>query len=55
MADLSPMRWWGWGDPHHHADLPPAALAALRAELGVPGSHGARRWRSRTCAWASPR
>ncbi len=36
MADLSPMRWWGWGDPHHHADLPPAALAALRAELGVP-------------------
>ena len=31
-----PMRWWGWGDPHHRAELPPAALAALRAELGAP-------------------
>jgi alkyldihydroxyacetonephosphate synthase len=30
------MRWWGWGDPHHRTELPPAALAALRAELGAP-------------------
>jgi alkyldihydroxyacetonephosphate synthase len=36
VADLSPMRWWGWGDPQHRAGLPPAALAALRAELGAP-------------------
>ena len=31
-----PMRWWGWGDPQHRTELPPAALAALRAELGAP-------------------
>ncbi|MGH2978715.1 MAG: FAD-binding oxidoreductase, partial [Solirubrobacterales bacterium] len=36
MADLTPMRWWGWGNPAHRSELPPAALAALRAELGAP-------------------
>jgi alkyldihydroxyacetonephosphate synthase len=36
MADLTPMRWWGWGDPGREAELPAAALAALQAELGVP-------------------
>jgi alkyldihydroxyacetonephosphate synthase len=36
VADLSPMRWWGWGEPGHRTDLPAAALAALRAELAAP-------------------
>jgi alkyldihydroxyacetonephosphate synthase len=31
------MKWWGWGDPAHPAELPPHALAFLRAELGIPG------------------
>jgi alkyldihydroxyacetonephosphate synthase len=30
------MRWWGWGDPAHRTELPAAALAALRDELGAP-------------------
>jgi len=29
------MKWWGWGDPHHRAELPSAAVDALRDELGV--------------------
>jgi alkyldihydroxyacetonephosphate synthase len=29
------MKWWGWGDPERRLDLPPAAVAALREELGV--------------------
>ena len=29
------MKWWGWGDPHRRLDLPPAAVDALREELGV--------------------
>ena len=38
MAEpLPPMKWWGWGDPSHPAELPPHALDFLRAELGVPG------------------
>jgi alkyldihydroxyacetonephosphate synthase len=36
VADLTPMRWWGWGDPAHRTEVPAAALAALRAELGAP-------------------
>jgi alkyldihydroxyacetonephosphate synthase len=36
VADLTPMRWWGWGEPDHRAGLPAAALTALRAELGAP-------------------
>ena len=36
MPDLEPMRWWGWGDPHHSSDLPADGLAALRAELAAP-------------------
>ena len=37
MADLSPMRWWGWGDPHHHAELP-----ASRARGAARGARRAR-------------
>ncbi len=29
------MKWWGWGDPDRRLDLPPAAVGALREELGV--------------------
>jgi alkyldihydroxyacetonephosphate synthase len=29
------MKWWGWGDPERRHNLPPAAVAALREELGV--------------------
>src|SRR4051812_7166979 len=29
------MKWWGWGDPERRLDLPPAAVDALREELGV--------------------
>jgi alkyldihydroxyacetonephosphate synthase len=29
------MKWWGWGDPERHLDLPTAAVDALRQELGV--------------------
>jgi alkyldihydroxyacetonephosphate synthase len=29
------MKWWGWGDPERRLDLPSAAVAALREELGV--------------------
>jgi alkyldihydroxyacetonephosphate synthase len=29
------MKWWGWGDPEHRLELPAAAVAALREELGV--------------------
>jgi len=29
------MKWWGWGDPDRHLDLPRAAVDALREELGV--------------------
>jgi alkyldihydroxyacetonephosphate synthase len=29
------MKWWGWGDPERRLDLPAAAVAALREELGV--------------------
>jgi alkyldihydroxyacetonephosphate synthase len=29
------MKWWGWGDPDRRLDLPPAAVDALREELGV--------------------
>jgi alkyldihydroxyacetonephosphate synthase len=29
------MKWWGWGDPGHRLELPQAAVAALRDELGV--------------------
>ena len=32
------MKWWGWGDPERRLELPEAAVAALREELGVgPG------------------
>jgi alkyldihydroxyacetonephosphate synthase len=32
------MKWWGWGDPRVRVDLPEAAVAGLRDELGVgPG------------------
>ena len=30
------MKWWGWGDPDHQAEIPEPALAALRTELGAP-------------------
>jgi alkyldihydroxyacetonephosphate synthase len=36
MPDLSPMRWWGWGEPGHRTELSAAALAGLRAELESP-------------------
>jgi alkyldihydroxyacetonephosphate synthase len=36
VADLTPMRWWGWGDPGRSTELPATALTALRAELDVP-------------------
>lgn len=29
------MRWWGWGDPHHHGGLPVPALPLLQAEVGL--------------------
>jgi alkyldihydroxyacetonephosphate synthase len=29
------MKWWGWGDPDRREQVPPEALAALRAELGA--------------------
>ncbi|HET8592757.1 MAG TPA: FAD-binding oxidoreductase [Solirubrobacterales bacterium] len=29
------MKWWGWGDPERRLELPRAAVAALRGELGV--------------------
>ena len=36
-----PMKWWGWGDPDHEAEIPEPALAALRSELGAPDRAGA--------------
>ena len=36
------MKWWGWGDPDHEAEIPEDALAALRSELGAPARRGAR-------------
>src|SRR5258707_640265 len=29
------MKWWGWGDPARRLELPEAAVAALRDQLGV--------------------
>jgi alkyldihydroxyacetonephosphate synthase len=29
------MRWWGWGDPAHHAALPDHALPWLRERVGL--------------------
>jgi alkyldihydroxyacetonephosphate synthase len=29
------MKWWGWGDPGTRLELPEAAVAALRNQLGV--------------------
>jgi alkyldihydroxyacetonephosphate synthase len=29
------MKWWGWGDPDRRLELPDAATAMLRSELGV--------------------
>src|SRR3954451_20971031 len=29
------MKWWGWGDPERRLELAPAAVAAVREELGV--------------------
>jgi alkyldihydroxyacetonephosphate synthase len=33
------MRWWGWGDDSGHVELPSAALAMLRTELGLADEH----------------
>jgi alkyldihydroxyacetonephosphate synthase len=30
------MKWWGWGDPERHVDLPAPALDRLRAALAAP-------------------
>jgi alkyldihydroxyacetonephosphate synthase len=30
-----PMKWWGWGDAARAESIPPAALEALRSELGA--------------------
>ena len=36
VVDLAqPMKWWGWGDPGHQAQIPEGALGALRTELGA--------------------
>jgi alkyldihydroxyacetonephosphate synthase len=35
------MKWWGWGDPGRRLDLPSAAVAALREELGVEAEDAA--------------
>ncbi|MFL5886371.1 MAG: FAD-binding protein, partial [Thermoleophilaceae bacterium] len=32
------MRWFGWGEPSHPIELPPAAEQMLRSELGVTGA-----------------
>ena len=37
------MRWWGWGEDGGAVTLPEAALAQLRAELGMDGSEGGGR------------
>jgi alkyldihydroxyacetonephosphate synthase len=29
------MKWWGWGDPERHLELPDAAVTSLRDRLGV--------------------
>jgi alkyldihydroxyacetonephosphate synthase len=34
------MKWWGWGDPGRRLELPAAAVAALREELGVRSEDG---------------
>jgi alkyldihydroxyacetonephosphate synthase len=34
-ADGRGMRWWGWGDPAHHAPLPAHAVAWLEREIGL--------------------
>lgn len=35
---LEAFKWWGWGPAEHRLDLPEAAVAALRDELGLePG------------------
>jgi len=34
------MKWWGWGDPERRVELPQAAVAALREELGVGPDDG---------------
>jgi alkyldihydroxyacetonephosphate synthase len=40
MADpLPPMKWWGWGETSHPAELTPHALDFLRAELAAPTAH----------------
>ena len=33
------MRWWGWGEDSGAISLPEPALAMLREELGLDGSH----------------
>ena len=39
MAGIESLKWWGWGAADHRAELPDAAAAALRSELGVePGA-----------------
>ncbi len=35
------MKWWGWGDPGRRLELPDAAVAALRGELGVAAEDAA--------------
>ena len=49
------MKWWGWGDPHHHAELPPAGARGAARGARRAGPHVPRRCRSRTCALAEPR
>jgi alkyldihydroxyacetonephosphate synthase len=35
---IEKFRWWGWGDSSQRFELPPAAVSAIREELGVePG------------------
>ena len=54
-ASLEPrMRWWGWGDDSGHVELPAAALAMLRSELGLRDrAHAARGARGGAAAGAA--
>jgi alkyldihydroxyacetonephosphate synthase len=33
-----PMKWWGWGDPARHGELPASAIELLKSGLGVDGA-----------------
>ncbi len=42
MADVPPMRWWGWGDPARPPALGPRALELVRETVGIEGASSAR-------------